>query len=268
MCPSRVRALTVVVAAVTACGAPSSPHVTPASPSAKPSQPSGHIEPSSSTRQRHVSDPSGRTHLCTTIQVLDPRGRLLTGAIVTDDDTLMPRPTGRVHRTDERGLACIPYLADGTVVRVIASLDLGGRCAGTLRLRYDKARDDSWMIVQLPVTYLARAPLRGRVVSPRGEALVGAVVQVVGFSPGATPNCSEVVSNGDILVGRSHPLRDTGPAVVMTGADGVFELDTLPLGSIELLISHREVVGEPVVVIHDGHAPDVVLQPLASPRSR
>jgi hypothetical protein len=134
---------------------------------------------------------------------------------------------GESWETGRDGRVCEERLLAPGFLEVHAPLSLGGWCAAMEGVPYSPARrsadnPDGVKRVRLHMRWLRRAPWRGRVVGPGGHPVGGANVLVEHVWTDGT-ECSE------------NPRRDW----YTTAANGVFQLERLPEGGVDLRIEAK-----------------------------
>jgi hypothetical protein len=168
---------------------------------------------------------------CGTVKVVYADGRPVKGAEVihhyTDPYTNQDPTGGESWVTGRDGRVCKERLLDSGFLEIYAPLALGGWCAGQEKLRYHGARPsaaDAQGVtrVTLHMRWFHRVTWGGRVVSPGGHPIEGAMVLVNQVQPDGA-DCSE------------EPRRGWYTA----GADGTFQFERLPKGRVDLLVEAK-----------------------------
>ncbi len=183
---------------------------------------------------------------CHDIKVVDANARPVENADVTFWDS--PRPTkpmpnghfssGHGSTTDARGIACVSDMFDGGELAVIAPSELGGECAGSVRIPVRSRHLTKPPTIKLPIAPQPRMIIKGHVRSPEGYPVAGADI-----------GASESASN--------RPC-DSGGNGATTGLDGSYAF-AIPRGKLDVVVEHRWYARHEVTVTHDGSAHDFVL---------
>jgi hypothetical protein len=169
---------------------------------------------------------------CGTVEVVFADGRPVRGAEVIhrySDPHKNEDPTdGQAWNTGRDGRVCEERLLDPGFLEVHAPLALGGWCAANEELRYREARpsaDNPQGVtrVMLHMRWFRRAAWRGRVVSPGDHPVERARILVRHVLPDGA-ECSE------------EPHR----ALYTAEADGTFQLERLPKGTVDLLVEAKD----------------------------
>jgi len=168
---------------------------------------------------------------CGTVEVVYPNGRPVHGAEVihryTDPYTNQDPTDGEGWDTGRDGRVCEERLLAPGFLEVRAPLALGGWCAAREELRYHGARrsadnPEGVTRVTLHMRWFRRVAWRGRVVDSGGNPVKKAMLFVRHVYPDGT-ECSE----------------EAGHGWYTAEADGTFQLERLPKGTIDLLVETK-----------------------------
>jgi Carboxypeptidase regulatory-like domain len=190
---------------------------------------------------------------CGTVQIVDSRGRPISGAELTrsdcsvGDDRCATGP--RRWLTDRRGRVCASQLLQpGGSLEITAPDRLGGACAGSRRLfpytpptRPGKQSRNARLVLE--VADLPRMRLRGRVLSRERHPIPGATI-VVG-SVAVSRDCSYV--------------PDLSPRT--SDSNGAFVFPLVPAGQVTVGVRHPAYAPRTVEVTDPSHEQIIEMQP-------
>src|SRR5262249_28655600 len=179
---------------------------------------------------------------CVPIDVVDPSGRPVAGAVVVS--SAYPPSMVFADKTDARGRSCIVTKASDIDISPPAAL--GGGCAAPEHRRLPLMMPRGASATPLRVTIhppdLERVAWRGRVLSPERLPVAGAKITVPSLRADAIAGCTTEINE--------H---------VETRLDGTFTLPKLARGDVTLQIGHAWYVAHTVQIRNTGVEQDFVM---------